>query len=123
MKSRCYCASDQNYQNYGARGIRVCDRWRESFEAFLADMGQRPSPRHSIERRENNGHYEPGNCYWATRSEQSRNKRTTRFVTIDGVTKPLAEWAETHGLKYHTLKRRVRVGETGARLLRPVGAP
>ncbi|MDR3473386.1 MAG: hypothetical protein P4M09_17130 [Devosia sp.] len=75
MNSRCYNQKSNRYQYYGARGIIVCQRWRESFEAFLADMGRRPTPSHSIDRLEVNGNYEPGNCRWATPTEQ-RNNRT-----------------------------------------------
>lgn len=76
---RCTCPSDTGFENYGARGVAVCERWRNSFEAFLADMGPRPSPKHSIDRYPNNaGNYEPGNCRWATRSEQRRNQRAAR---------------------------------------------
>lgn len=75
MKSRCLNPKSSDYPRYGGRGIKVCDRWQHSFENFYADMGPRPSDKHSIERRENNGNYEPSNCYWATASEQNKNKR------------------------------------------------
>lgn len=75
MKSRCYVTSNARYHDYGGRGIEVCERWRNSFENFYADMGGKPTPLHSIEREDVNGHYEPGNCVWATPAEQSRNKR------------------------------------------------
>jgi hypothetical protein len=74
MKQRCYNPRNHKFKDYGARGITVCDQWRESFAAFLADMGERP-PGKSIDRRENDGNYEPGNCRWATRLEQAANKR------------------------------------------------
>lgn len=77
MKSRCYNPKARGYAGYGGRGIAVCDRWRYSFENFLADMGERPSPEHSLDRIDNDGNYEPGNVRWATRSEQQRNR--TRF--------------------------------------------
>ena len=75
MLSRCYNPKSTSYQYYGARGVVVCDRWRESFENFLADMGRAPSAKHSIDRKNNDGNYEPGNCRWATALEQNRNQR------------------------------------------------
>lgn len=105
------------YPDYGGRGIRVCDRWRNSFEAFFADMGPRPSPEHSVERSDNDGHYEPSNCYWATREQQGRNKRNNIRVTIDGVTRTLVEWAEHAGLSYDTLYQRHLSGRAGRQLL------
>ena len=75
MRRRCYDANGKDYKNYGGRGIAVCHAWRESFEAFYRDMGPRPSPTHSIDRINNDGHYEPGNCRWADRLTQNRNRR------------------------------------------------
>lgn len=75
MIGRCTNATDKWYPSYGGRGITVCDRWRESYESFLADMGRRPSPDHSLDRIDNDGPYAPDNCRWATRSQQQRNKR------------------------------------------------
>jgi hypothetical protein len=75
MKTRCYCPNRPCYPDYGGRGITVCPRWRESFELFLADMGRRPSKRHTLDRRNNDGNYEPENCRWATRKQQARNQR------------------------------------------------
>lgn len=74
MKRRCFNPKDKAWKHYGGRGITVCDRWRDSFESFLADMGE-PPPGLSLDRRENNGNYEPGNCRWATQSEQVNNSR------------------------------------------------
>jgi hypothetical protein len=74
MIERCTNPHDTDWKNYGGRGIAVCDRWRHSFEAFLEDMGEKP-PGHSIDRINNDGNYEPGNCRWATASEQQHNKR------------------------------------------------
>lgn len=74
MIDRCYCPTSTSYKNYGARGIQVCERWL-SFETFVLDMGPRPTPYHTLERRDNDGHYEPGNCVWASRSTQCVNRR------------------------------------------------
>lgn len=75
MKRRCINPRSTNYPGYGGRGIQVCDQWMNSFECFLSNMGIRPSKGHSIDRINNEGNYEPGNCRWATASEQQRNKR------------------------------------------------
>lgn len=75
MKYRCSNPRAKDYPDYGGRGIKVCERWLNSFENFLADLGPRPTPQHSIERLDNDGNYEPGNCVWATKQEQNRNRR------------------------------------------------
>jgi hypothetical protein len=74
MKQRCLNPNHDSYPRYGGRGIRVCDRWLASFEDFLADMGRKPSDTHSIDRKDNDGHYDPGNCRWATGVEQQANR-------------------------------------------------
>jgi hypothetical protein len=107
IRARC---SDASNHNYGGRGIRVCARWQESFEAFLEDMGRRPSDEHSIDRIETNGNYEPGNCRWATAQEQSRNMRVNVMVTHNGETLCVAEWAERYGISCSMLNSRLRAG-------------
>ena len=108
MKSRCGRATAGSYQFYGARGIRVCRRWLK-FENFLADMGPRPAGC-QLDRIDTNGDYEPGNCRWVTARTNARNRRNTRHLTIDGITKSLKEWAEIYGLNFQTLVRRVQLG-------------
>jgi len=110
IKKRCYDTHCIGYHDYGARGINVCERWRENFPAFLADMGQKPTPEHSIDRIDNNGNYEPGNCRWATRKVQNRNKGNNRIIEFNGHAKSLAEWAEELGMNYMTLYNRLRLG-------------
>lgn len=110
MISRCENANDSSYPDYGGRGITVCDRWRNSFEAFLEDMGRRPSPGHSIDREENSKGYLPSNCRWATKKQQGRNKRNNRIIAARGQRKTMAEWAEITGLRIGTISERLRHG-------------
>lgn len=110
VKDRCTNPRAKKFPSYGGRGIKVCERWLKSFEAFFADMGQRPSPQHSIDRINNDGNYEPGNCRWATKKEQSRNQRTSVFFEHDGQRKTLGEWAEHFGVGISTASQRWRRG-------------
>jgi hypothetical protein len=86
MKTRCKHPTHGSYKNYGGRGIKVCERWLKSFEAFLEDMGRKPSPAHSLERKDRNGDYEPGNVVWAMPTEQMRNTSKTVKIEYQGQT-------------------------------------
>lgn len=111
MITRCTNPKTKAFARYGGRGISVCERWR-TFPPFFDDMGQRPSPKHSLDRIDNNKGYEPGNCRWATRREQSRNKAKTRMLTVNGVARPLADWADSVGLPHSTIRTRLALGWT-----------
>jgi hypothetical protein len=102
MRRRCHQPQRPDFKNYGARGIYVCDEWRDSFETFYRDMGPRPSGR-VLDRRDNAGPYSPDNCHWVTRKQQERNKRTSRFVTIKGETLTVVEASERFGISAHKL--------------------
>ena len=110
MKQRCTREKDPSWPRYGGRGIRVCQRWLDSFEAFFADMGERPSVDHSIDRMDVNGHYEPGNCRWATRTKQGRNKRNNRRFAYAGESLTLAEWGARIGVSRRTMASRLHRG-------------
>lgn len=107
MKFRCTNESGNAYHHYGGRGITVCDRWLNNFEAFLEDMGPRPSRRHSLERIDNDGNYEPGNVRWATQREQCQNTRRTKWIEYGGKTKKLQDWAKTLKIPHDTLYTRI----------------
>lgn len=117
MKSRCYSPRNDRFESYGGRGITVCDRWRDSYEAFLTDMGRKPSPHHSIDREDNDGNYEPGNCRWALLKVQARNNRRNRHVLFEGRSIPLSEACELTGLSYGMVKARLRRGWPDERAL------
>ena len=110
IRARCGNPKNPSYDRYGARGIVVCDRWQNDFLAFLSDMGPRPSFSHSVERIDNNGHYEPSNCKWATKTEQANNRRSSRLVDLDGETKTLAEWCRIKGIAPTTVCQREAYG-------------
>jgi hypothetical protein len=104
MRKRCA----SKHKDYGGRGIKVCRRWQDSFEAFLRDMGPRPSPQHSVDRKNNSGDYTPKNCRWATREEQASNTRRNHVLTIDGKTQTLVAWAREFGIDHRTILMRLR---------------
>jgi hypothetical protein len=110
MKSRCSNPNDDHWERYGKAGIKVCERWQESFEAFLEDMGTRPKGT-TLDRYPNReGNYEPGNCRWATPYQQTNNMKNNVRLTIDGVTRTLSEWSAAVGTRKWTIYRRFRLG-------------
>jgi hypothetical protein len=116
MLTRCKNPKSRAFGAYGGRGIRICDKWL-NFEAFLSDMGPRPSLQHSIERTDVNGNYEPGNCAWILRSLQGRNRRNSVALTIDGITKNRIEWCIQYGVPLGTLRSRLGLGWDAKRAL------
>ncbi len=116
MINRCTDRTNQSWKHYGGRGITVCDRWRESPDKFISDMGRRPSPRHSVDRIDVNGNYEPGNCRWATAKEQALNKRSNRMIAAQGETKTLSEWLMDPrcSVSHQTFYNRLKQGFTDA---------
>lgn len=108
MKTRCSNYNRSNSHRYVGRGIKVCDRWINSFENFLADMGEKPSPLHSLDRKKNEGNYEPDNCRWALKKVQANNTSKNVFITYKNETKTVTEWAKSERLSISTLARRYR---------------
>lgn len=109
MLHRCRNPKSPDWKHYGGRGITVCDRWHR-FEDFYVDMGPKPSPKHTIERINNDGNYEPTNCRWATHTEQVRNRRSNRTITRNGETMCASEWARRVGLTPKAVLKRLRRG-------------
>ena len=109
MVARCTNPRHRHYYRYGGRGIEVCERWRD-FANFLADMGARPTPKHTIDRLDGDRGYEPGNCAWVTWREQRLNRNDAIMVDMDGETKSLVEWCETLGKNYFTVNHRIKRG-------------
>jgi hypothetical protein len=107
MIERCENPKCEAYVWYGARGISVSKSWRRDFAAFLADVGDRPSKLHSLDRIDMNGNYEPGNIRWATSVEQSNNRRSTRLIQFGGRTMSLKQWADSVGVSARTLSNRL----------------
>jgi len=119
MMNRCYDKTCDHYDSYGGRGIRVCKRWRDSFLDFFEDMGLKPSPKHSIDRIDNDGNYCLENCRWATQKEQSVNKRKSIYVVYKGESMPIKEVSEILGIHYNTILRRVKRGFSAEEIVSP----
>lgn len=107
MIARCHNPKRESYINYGARGIRVCERWLNSFDDFVSDMGVKPSVNHSLDRIDNDGPYSPENCRWATGREQQRNRRCSKIIEFRGEKLSLTEWSERLGLTATALRVRI----------------
>ncbi len=108
MKARCLNKNVKAYKNYGGRGITVCDRWLESFSNFYADMGDRPTGKHTLERIDNSKGYSKDNCEWRTSVAQCNNKRNNVLLTLGNITDTIANWSRITGINYGTLRSRVR---------------
>lgn len=109
MRSRCLCPTNKAYKMYGGRGVSICKRW-EIFEKFIADMGARPTNKHSLDRINPFGNYEPRNCAWGTRAEQGEHKRNVLYFTINGETKILAQWCRHYKIRYERVRQRLKRG-------------
>ncbi len=109
MRQRCTNPKAKHFDRYGGRGIRVCDAWND-FRVFLADMGERPSKGHSIDRINGDGNYEPGNCRWATRREQQNNLKNNVLITHDGKTLSISAWSRETGISINNLRYRINHG-------------
>lgn len=115
-RSRCRNKNHLWYPEYGGRGIQVCERWNV-FKNFLDDMGPKPTPKHTLDRINNDGHYEPSNCRWATQKEQNKNKRDNPKITYQGETMTRVDWAEKYNLNIVTLQVRLWRGWTFERAI------
>lgn len=116
-RARCENPKTRSYKSYGGRGIRFAERWKGEggFVRFLEDVGRKPSKRHSLDRINNEGNYEPGNVRWATGKQQGRNKRTSHVLTVGPVSDTLSGWAERTGIGKSTIRERLDRGWTPER--------
>jgi hypothetical protein len=121
MKARCYNPNNKKYHLYGGQGVQVCERWLNDFPAFYADMGPRPSPKHTVDRYPNNhGNYEPTNTRWATYAEQNRNTSANRIISFRGVTQCLTDWAIGLNMSFGALRKRLARWPLDRALTEPV---
>jgi hypothetical protein len=111
IKARCYNTNHPQYKDYGGRGIFVCDRWKNNFELFLFDVGERPFIGATLDRFDNNKGYEPDNVRWANRVTQRRNSRNVSEVTIGNTTRLITDWCDIFGITFSSVKRRIDKGE------------
>lgn len=108
IKQRCGNIKNPSYKNYGGRGIKVCAEWEDSFSLFISDVGKRPSDKYSIDRIDNDKGYNKDNCKWSLRSEQNRNHRRNRWITYNGETLCITDWAKKIGITQHALQARFK---------------
>lgn len=118
MKARCYNKNHKNYDEYGGRGIAVCDKWKDAFDVFFFDMGQRPSSRHSIDRIDVNKGYAHDNCRWATQKTQMLNTRRSLRVAHDGHQYNVTELVAMTGMKESTIYKRISAGWTAEKIIK-----
>jgi len=109
MRQRCLNSNSAKWKNYGGRGITICDRWSD-FDAFYNDMGPRPTPKHEVDRLDNDGNYEPGNVAWRTKDKQLNNTRANLKLTYHGETLNMGQWARRLGMHKRTLSARLKKG-------------
>lgn len=119
MRLRCNNPNTSNYLRYGGRGIKVCDRWQHSVDNFFADMGEPPTPKHQLDRIDNEGDYSPENCRWVLPKENCRNRSNNTYLTLGGDTLTIAEWSEKIGIRQGTIIERLRRGGSVEKALQP----
>jgi len=107
MKDRCYNQNNKTFSYYGGKGVRVDDKWIDDFTVFLSDMGKKPGKSHTLDRVNGDLNYSKENCRWATKTEQVRNRKNTKFIEYKGERKPLAEWCEILNLDYNNTNKRI----------------
>ena len=117
IKRRCTDPRSENWSMYGGRGIQICESWSKSFENFLSDMGEPPTPKHQIDRIDNNGHYSPDNCRWVTSRDNCRNTRRNIYLSHNGEKLLLLEWADKLNVPVKTLYNRCRKGWSHEKIL------
>lgn len=110
MKARCHNPKSNRYHTNGARGIRICKKWKNSFQNFINDVGKRPSKNHSIDRIDNNGNYTPSNCRWATEEQQANNKSTSVVLSAFGRKMTISQWSKSRKIPYARIIGRLRLG-------------
>ena len=110
MKRRCFNPKNKDYKHYGGRGITICKRWLK-LENFVKDMGEKPTPKHSLDRINNDGNYCKKNCRWATMMQQHNNRRGNLLLTYKGKTQSASDWAREVGLPSYLIRQRIRISK------------